>query len=223
MKNIKLFSGKIYVSEHDWKTDHFNAEDGKSFLGRGKAFLEVEFKDYSVRGDGLTIKEADNEAWNKHLKIENCKEHKFKRTSNYGRAVCEFCDKVIYNLGNIAPCKKENCKSVGYFYYDRDAFCSNHYFEKFEEVDKLKNKDDNTYYIKVFSYLIIKYIVENLKLKDDKEIYDKEIFFLNSYGYLMDSIECIYPEIELDDLFKISERIKTNKEKVKPLFDLFNQ
>lgn len=203
---IKAFSGKIYNTENDWSGGlGMNAEDGETF-NTGKSFLEVFFKDFFVRGNGNTFKDAEELAWSKYIKIKNCKNHEFKRLSDSGLAVCIHCSMKTNSLENQKKCK--NCNKVADFYIGYDTVCAEHFKEYAESLKENLIKKDTKKIIIVNEYLKIKYIESKNSNISSSDIYRELKKYHESYNILMSLIEEVDEKVELNKLFDLADNLK---------------
>lgn len=211
---IKLFSGKNYISNYDWNAKSFNADDGNSFL-KPTPFIEVFFEDYHVRGDGSTFEEAEEQAWQKHQKIKNCKGHEFIRKTDSGFGYCKHCNKKTYDLENLQKCT--DCGDVAYFYNEYNPVCSNHFMEIVE-------KETEPSKFSLIQYNKMKYLKEKNKGVSEKELYDEMKSLSKFYDFLTDTIEEIGESKEgftVDQMFDIADDIKKDYIDVSIALDSF--
>jgi hypothetical protein len=145
MIKIKLFSGEDYELQYNWDTGQIQAEDGNSSLGRGKAFIEIFYEGFHIRGDGKSINEAEDDAWNKYTKYLSCNnKHDYERKSDSGLGYCRTCGVTTRKLPNISKCTC--CDRIGaVFYIGRELHCLTHFVEK---AKLLKPIDENKHIIK---------------------------------------------------------------------------
>jgi hypothetical protein len=102
------------------------------------AFFEYADSDKFIRGEGLTIEDAENDAFIKLEKISNCKNHVFERRSyTNGAAVCRHCNLFKSKVFEPLSCCSV-CNTPTNFYIRKDKnLCEQHYFNlSYEELDE---------------------------------------------------------------------------------------
>lgn len=117
-----------------------------------------------IRGEGKSIKEAEDDAWKKFQKILKCDGHEFKRMNKTNHAICEKCNlfqsDILNSINNCTCCNKE-----GVYIHSSNQnlhYCIKDFINKFEKEDYF---NDQEFMIKKLSY------EENNKLKYDYEKY----------------------------------------------------
>lgn len=96
---IKNSNGKEYTCKYNWDNDCFLQCGDKGIVMREKdifqtAFFEAFPKNPNtfIRGEGKTIEEAEEKAWNKLQKYKSCKKHEFIRNGyTNGAGFCKHC------------------------------------------------------------------------------------------------------------------------------------
>ena len=121
---------------HDWPNS-FSIQGGKSgivFTKSGEtyrtAYVEVFPLNSFIRGEGRTVKEAEDNAWKKYQQFLKCpvtdNEHSYKpfrRTKHgdvpyfNGAGFCEYCDTFTSNKFTAADlnCKCETCGEYSFY------------------------------------------------------------------------------------------------------------
>lgn len=183
---------------YNWPEGSGSQAGGGSLDGIGSVvFFEVFIKDMSyIRGEGTTLAEAEQAAWDKYQVYMGC-EHEFQRfsdTSQLGK--CKHCsmkkDKMFKMLTTCNACgKHEVIHNIGYEYY-----CYEHYMTKL--VDNIKTCDDNRDLIAQEKWLGCHKVLEEVGAFDgltDVEIHT--IFHKNYHGffeYMMDVCKTLQKE-----------------------------
>ncbi len=130
------------------------------------AFFEVFPKNPKtfIRGEGKSIKEAEDNAWKKFQKILECDGHEFKRMEKTNHAICEKCNlfqsDILNSINNCTCCDKE-----GVYIHSSNQnlhYCIKDFINKFEKEDYF---NDQEFMIKKLSS------EEKIKLKYDYEKY----------------------------------------------------
>ena len=93
-------TGGMYDCQYEWANDCSLQCGGRGvvFSNQGNyrtAFFEAFPKkpDSFIRGEGKTIEEAENNAWEKYQKIMNCKIHEYERRGyTNGVGFCKHCN-----------------------------------------------------------------------------------------------------------------------------------
>lgn len=148
--------GEDYECKKDWDDDCFCQCGGKGLVVSNEgdsyttAFFEVFNKnpDTFIRGEGNTVEEAEENAWNKLQIYKDCKGHEFERRGYTNRAgFCKHCGLFVSKY--FKPSTK--CKICGeptnwtYNKYD-EWYCKKHtHLIPYEEMnDYRKRKFDNS-------------------------------------------------------------------------------
>lgn len=132
-----------YDCQHDWPEDVYVQCGGRGVvIGNSKrpgyvtAFFEAfPFKMF-IRGEGATVGEAEQKAWEKYQIVLNCPEHIFVPEKHRPRnAICSSCSFIAHNY--YAPehvcndCGKEHVNlSIDDVYY-----CSDHFQARVNMID----------------------------------------------------------------------------------------
>lgn len=132
-----------YECQHDWPEDVYVQCGGKGVvIGNAKrpgyvtAFFEAfPFKMF-IRGEGTTVKDAEQKAWEKYQVVLNCPSHNFIPEKNRPRnAVCSSCLFVEPNY--YAP--QHICNDCGKKHVnlsiDDDYYCASHFQERVSTID----------------------------------------------------------------------------------------
>lgn len=194
MKQARKSIGDPYDCTKEWSEDCFvQCGGGKQGLGlvidtKNKrvyrtAFFEAFPKEPKtfIRGEGETIEDAENNAWNKYQAILNCEQHDFERfQSTHGK--CKHCALVLTNY--FPPeneCKVCGMKHVGYTLDNEESYCQKHFIEFVKnpqnDLDEICNKynyddDDKDFYSRFYKQKVrIIEILEEYGL-NDKDIPD---------------------------------------------------
>jgi len=133
---------KEYECEYEWPNDCFiqGGDTGLVLSKKGSyktAFVEVFLNNPKtfIRGEGATIKDAENKAWEQFNKIINCKCHEFERR-NYdnGAGFCKNCG--LFKSDAFEPTTK--CKfCLNTTYYMRlidNEMCCKECLKDFDKV-----------------------------------------------------------------------------------------
>jgi hypothetical protein len=179
MSKIKLFSGKDYELQYDWDNGQIQAEDGNSSLGHGKAFIEIFYDHFHIRGDGSSIIEAEDNAWIKYSKYLSCNDkHDYERKSDSGLGFCRTCHITTRKLANISKCTCCNRTGV-VLYIGNELHCLEHFIEKAKQLEPIyKNKHA------IKNLITIEFLFYHEKVDEctsDEEIYSKVTKIIN-YG-----------------------------------------
>lgn len=206
--------GEDYLCLKQWPENTFTqcGEKGVVFTKKGNyktAFFEAFPKQPAtfIRGEGLTIEEAEEKAFSKYLRYIQCDEHDFKRKDNSEHGICVNCSLFLTDIfppvNKCSVCDKEH---VNYFTHEDEYCCKEHFMEKTK-------------------YLYEQYSLENIdfikseKVKKNQDMFS--IFELNIY-----SVQC-YQYLNLLDKFNLYQKnieeykLKKDIEKEQEHFKLF--
>jgi hypothetical protein len=157
MKTARKSFGEDYVCKCDWDEDCF-VQCGESgiVLGKGSlqevfdaenplealseaasdkksyitAFFEAFPKEPStfIRGEGKSVEEAEQSAWNQFQKYKNCQEHEFERRGyDNGGGICKHCGMFKSNVFPPAHnCKICNIPTCFTHDINKDWYCEEH-------------------------------------------------------------------------------------------------
>lgn len=123
-----------YVAKYDWgDTTLQGGNSGLVLTEKGNyttAFVEAFPKNLRtfIRGEGKTISEAEDNAWQQYQRILNCDGHEFERRGyRNGAGFCKKCD--IFQSEVFEPTEKcVICNCNTYYTSDTDGnfYCENH-------------------------------------------------------------------------------------------------
>lgn len=214
---------KKYSPKHNWcfyNAEVINVEDGSTF--GGEAFIELLYQEHLIRGNAVTLQDAEDIAFNKLLKIQNCC-HEFERFNDKGRAKCKLCgfskDDVFENLERCFECQ---CKHP-VIYVGQNKYCVDHAKEKLEEI---KNNQPSEFCSHKKGILTFIYAVEELGLIEDAIATDNlkdlefvvSVLYRNTYSFLLDIAEEI-ADAEFPDQTELSQAVLSSK-KMTDYYDL---
>lgn len=103
----KMFGdGEDYDCQQPWPEDCFvqAGEKGIVFTPKGTyetSFFEAfpKYPETFIRGEGKTIKEAEEKAWKKYKKYLDCPKHEYERRSyRNGAGFCKHCNMFASNV-----------------------------------------------------------------------------------------------------------------------------
>lgn len=193
MATLKLNNGKIYELQHPWPEFKIQANGTGVVLGEAPyltAFFEAFPREPStfIRGEGVDVQTAENEAWEKYQRILACPNHEYKRHNNDGAGICIHCglfqQNVLPCLNKCVICGKEAVHH--YSLMTEDDLCYTHHRE---EIETLLSDGPLSYkeFIEKYPNLSSHYLLyQNLILKKFKFDY-------------MDANNMIPNEWEIDD------------------------
>ena len=143
-----------YECRHPWPLDDCFVQSGDMGLvlrdkdkggSYNTAFFEAfpRYPDTFIRGEGETIAEAEDQAWNKYQKHLNCPGHEFERRGyKNGAGFCKHCDLFSgHQFDPLEICCV--CGDATYFTVDIDGkwYCqkdaSKKPLDKYTETDKM--------------------------------------------------------------------------------------
>lgn len=229
-----------YETKLDWPKDSFAQAGGGHLDGIGKnIFFECFLKDYHVRGEGATLEEAEQKAWDLYTKYSNCN-HSFQRLSEDSEiGVCKKCNMKKQDIFEIlAVCSCCN-KSGAAHYLNKNKYCYEHYKKELEKLiteDKKEEGLDSEYVFGTtidISTLKRRMLALN-KLEElnviKKEMKDSKIFKLETemysgfFEYLIKMCEIFYNKHKSSNYKRhfvdIYEDIENNKEMYVLMYEL---
>lgn len=127
-----------YPCQKEWPED-CHVQCGDAFLHKGlyaPAFFEAFPKNPStfLRGEGATLKEAEENTWNKYQAIVNCPKHDYVRQSDDRTGICKHCNLRVHNYfipdNSCAVCGKKHVYLHIGEKENKKFFCMEHYAEK---------------------------------------------------------------------------------------------
>lgn len=228
MKKARKSFGEDYICEKEWPLDsHLQCgDDGIVFKGENHyntAFFEAFLLKTFLRGEGETIKIAEEKAFEKYLKIKNCPQHEFERYksggSNVGRyGICKHCnyktDMAFIPEHKCVICGKENVNFeldiIELQKGNRQKYCKDHFMDKAKklsknvwdniEVKKLLNSEQldkiSNYSRNVFpeSEIISDTTLNYIRIVNIENISKKEIIDLYTIFFGDDILKVKYPK-----------------------------
>lgn len=178
------------------------------------AFFEYADSDKFIRGEGLTIQDAEEDAFLKYEKIINCKNHVFERR-NYknGAGICRHCQ--LFKSKVFDPLHLcSNCNTPTNFYIKKDKnLCEEHYYEmNYEDLDE---------HSKIFTtkenFTNKKNIFNKIKTVDNEELTDT----INRGLFAIPNDIILSEELLVEFIELFSNNYK-NYDKLNELFKEFN-
>ncbi len=133
----------LYETKLAWPKESFAQAGGGHIDGIGKnIFFECFLKDYHVRGEGVTLEEAERKAWELYTKYSNCN-HSFERLSeNSEVGMCKKCNMKKQEMFEILTvCSICNKKGASH-YLNKNKYCYEHYKKELENIVKQNKKED---------------------------------------------------------------------------------
>lgn len=206
-------NGKYFDCHYDWPENCFvQCGDGGVVFSGKDSYVTAFFEAFPttpktfIRGEGNTIQEAEENTWNKYLKILACKEHNYKRY-NGEHAICELCGLFTTNYfppeTSCSVCNKKEC-SFETIDSPKKILCAEHFVEY---ADNLKNETNHLF----FPYVKQKGLTLNLFLqfknydknypdfKISREYEEQNTRFLQFYHNFK---VALYEELKHKNLFK---------------------
>ena len=153
----KVSPGVDYPCDHPWPECFIQCGDsGLVFSKKGNyttAFFEAFPRDPDtfIRGQGKTIKDAENDAWEQWERVRGCPGHEFERRGyENGAGFCKHCG--FFKSKAFPPSNKCCiCGEPTYYTHDIDKnwYCEDHADQKPKEkwtkidemIDNIKNEE----------------------------------------------------------------------------------
>lgn len=226
-----------YSAKKNWPVDTAMQAGGGSIDGIGKIiFLEANFKDYYVRGEGNTIEEAESNAFKLYEKYMNC-DHSFTRMGDDSRiGVCNKCSLKKRDFFELIS-KCAICEKIGAaHHFDKKIYCFNHYKESINLLLKNEENKQDEENINQRSITGIKHnlwIVEKLEEvgvitegQKDADINRSYFDYKNGYfEYMLMSCQIYYNKYKSKDYklhyVDLYEEIEENKEIYSGMFEVY--
>lgn len=215
---VSMSCSREYVAKNDWGKEYIQGgESGLVLDGKDSyntAFIEVfpTINGYStfIRGEGKTMRDAEEEALQKVKRMEACKTHDFERKDRKdGSATCKKCklfsSTALPPLTTCAICKTPTKKE-----FKNGHICIDHYYEMDVKEAILEKEERQKALIEKYSYMDrdksiyqVKWekewefrIIEIMKPEFDKNEFEKQyreiLSLINHITYILKS--CLYTE-----------------------------
>ena len=141
-------TGDPYESPHNWDCFVQGGDSGIVFSKNGNyetCFIEAFPKDPScfIRGEGKTVEQADNDAWEKYQKIKVCNHEMERRDRTDGYAYCKHCSYSSTVFDPLTKCCKCNIPTAYTKDYRGNWYCKKH--------ARVKPKNPNPQRFEMFS------------------------------------------------------------------------
>lgn len=172
--------GEGYHCLKDWPEDTYTQCGDKGVVLGNKPYRTAFFEAFPkepktfIRGEGQTVEEAEEKAWNKYQSIINCEKHYFNRVGNTETAVCHLCNLKLTQyyppIGSCCVCGKEHTKNI----IKSKIYCIDHFLEEIQEINKL-NKYEN-----ILDLFNIELIGENNNSEEEYYLYEE--YLIASYA-----------------------------------------
>lgn len=141
MKLARNSFDKPYECKKDWSEDCFVqcGDSGVVFSKEGNyttAFFEAfpRNPDTFIRGEGATIEEAEQQAWDKLQKYSGCTNHEWeKRGYTNGAGFCKHCNMFASHVFLIETTCCVCNKVSNYSSYGGKTYCKEHFYDVPEE------------------------------------------------------------------------------------------
>lgn len=181
--------GGDYDCLQDWpESAYLQCGDKGIVISEGTAYTTAFFEafpkdpDTFIRGEGITLEEAELNAYNKYQKILACPKHEYKQKKDSEYGVCIHCNLSTSNIfpptHNCAVCGKEH---INYWNIKNEMLCQLHFMEQHEALMK-------------------DYDISNLKAYQGYEsIYEKNKMVLDIYEFYRLSFKHNLVDLELPE------------------------
>lgn len=206
-----------YILKKDWDEDTFVQGDHEGLVFSKDDIETVAFFEAFpinpktfIRGEGVSLEEAEDNAWKTFQNIINCANHEFERLKNSNHATCKHCDlfqsDVLKSINNCSVCNKEEVYIED---YDTKKHLCIKDFIKINEnslkqptnnfIDMINKKDFISFKINRVKYLKVTKLIEDkiIEIDDEYELSKiiKQSFATETHNYLISSIKA-FPEFK---------------------------
>ena len=151
MKQARNSSNKPYDCKKDWPEDCFvQCGDKGLVISRSSdsyttAFFEAFPKNPScfLRGEGANIEEAEEDCWNRYLKVKSCDHEMERRDRTDGYGYCKHCSYSSMVFEPLTRCCKCGIPSRDNVDYKGNYYCGKHKVNKLRDPNPPRFFDTN--------------------------------------------------------------------------------
>lgn len=225
MQSKDGLTGNMHDCQHDWP-DNVRIQHGEKGIVFSKngnystsffeAFPPTSVTDSYVRGEGSSVKEAENNAFEKYLKMINCEQHDYVRKGKGESGICKLCSSTKDEV--FPPVESLTCSVC-------NKPSSNFYFLGISE-EKVDENDIESFFRKSENYCYQHY-KEVLNNEFNKAKILKEFTDLNE-DQVSDVVRVLYKKVSLLSLgsidlmedYEINRKLKRFEKRLKKALNL---